>query len=271
MACEHDIPRQPGETILEVKNLSFSYHVHTPVLKQINMHIPAGQICGLFGPNGCGKTTLFRCCMNFLLPSEGEINLLGKPLSSFTPSHLAQHIAYVPQSHQLALSYTVQEMVAMGRSPHIGIIPTLSADDHHIIDHVINKTGLAPLAQRRFSDLSGGQRQLVLVARALAQQAALIFLDEPTSSLDFSNQLLVWEALAPIAKEGVGIFICCHDPNHILWFCDSVVMMNNGSLLGQGDVSSMMTEDNLHTLYGRKIAIKTVEKQSFIYFDRQTA
>lgn len=269
MSCEHDLPKQRGETILEAKDLYFSYGKNSPaILQGVNMQIPAGKICGLFGPNGCGKTTLFRCCLNFLKTTQGAIELFGKPLTSFTPAHLAQHVAYVPQSHQQALPFSVREMVAMGRSPHMGIVPKLSAKDREIIDHVITKIGLTPIAEKSYSDLSGGQRQLVLVARALAQQAALIFLDEPTSSLDFANQLLVWEALLPIAAEGVGIFICCHDPNHILWFCDHVVMMKEGRVIGQGSTPSIMTQENLQTLYGEHVAMKTVDGKSFIYFNR---
>ncbi len=269
MACEHEFKCDVGEPILTTHEISFSYERHQPILKSINMSIPAGKICGLFGPNGSGKSTLFKCCLNFLKPKQGEVRLFNKPLNQFSPAHLAQHIAYVPQEHHQAFPYTVREMVAMGRTPHLRGLPLLTEHDNEIIDHVLKKIGLENIAHQHYANLSGGQRQLVLVARAMAQQASLIFLDEPTSSLDFANQLLVWEALLPIAQEGVGIFICCHDPNHILWFCDDVIIIKEGELLAQGEAKSTLTQTMLQQLYGRKIAMKHFDNQAFIYFDNQ--
>lgn len=273
MACEHHSPLQPGETILSVQELDFSY-AGRPALHKVSMQAAAGRITGLLGPNGSGKTTLFRCCMNFLKPTSGQIELMGKALSSYSPRHLAQHVAYVPQESTLIFPFTVAEVVAMGRTPYKSAWPHSSYTARHAnrhsdkqaVEHVMERVGISHLAHRVYSTLSGGQRQLALVARALAQSTGLIFMDEPTSSLDFNNQLIVWEALLPIAQAGVAIIICCHDPNHILWFCDKAVILHEGRVLADGEPKTVLTPPLLERLYGRAVAVwQNPSGRRFIY------
>jgi len=178
-----------GQTIMTVEDLTFSYK-SKEILSHINLEIKAGVLYGLLGPNGSGKTTLFKCCLNFLKLNSGIIKLNGQPLKNFTTKHFAKHVAYVSQNHQPVFPYLVREMVEMGRTPYRTGIPILNKRDHMAVDHALERMGLTHLAQENFNNLSGGQRQLVLVARALAQEAFLMFLDEPTSSLDFNNQLI---------------------------------------------------------------------------------
>lgn len=249
---------------MSLRNLSFAYGPKE-VLKDVSLDISAGRLMGLLGPNGSGKTTLFKCCLGFLKANGGQISLGGKLLSSYTPRHLAAHVAYVPQEHQPAFPYLVREMAAMGRTPHQGLMPVLSKKDHQVVEHALERVGLRDLAAENYNHLSGGQRQLVLVARALAQEAALMFLDEPTSSLDFSNQLVVWETVRDIAAEGPGVVICCHDPNHILWFCDEVAALKDGRLLATGSVKTTITRDLLEELYDRPINTQTLDSRTFIY------
>lgn len=253
-----------GQTIMTIENLTFSYN-SKEILNHINLDIKAGVLCGLLGPNGSGKTTLFKCCLNFYKPISGVIKLNGQPLNTFTVKHLAKHVAYVPQNTQPVFPFLVREMVQMGRTPHRTYMPVLSKNDHMAVDHALERMGLTDLAKESFNDLSGGQRQLVLVARALAQEAFLMFLDEPTSSLDFNNQLLVWQAIRNLANEGMGIVICCHDPNHILWFCDEVAVLKNGSILKHGSIKDVMTQKLLESLYERHIYITTVNEHTFIH------
>ncbi len=264
MVCDSHRAFAPGRTIMSVSGLSFAYG-KKEVLNGVSLDIAAGRLCGLLGPNGSGKTTLFKCCLGFLKPSRGEIRLGGQPLSAYTTRHLAAHVAYVPQEHQPAFPYLVREMVEMGRTPHRGALPVLSKKDRLAVDHALERVGLRDLAEENYNHLSGGQRQLVLVARALAQEASLMFLDEPTSSLDFSNQLVVWETVRAIAAEGPGVVICCHDPNHILWFCDEVAALKDGRLLAVGEVKSCLTRELLETIYGRPINTETVGQRLFIY------
>jgi iron complex transport system ATP-binding protein len=272
MACESRSPAMPGETVLSIRALNFFYG-NKQTLFDINLDVPAGRITGLLGPNGSGKTTLFRCCLNFLKPSSGRINLFDKPISSFTPAHFARHVAYVPQQHQLIFPFAVREVVEMGRNPHKGPGFSLSRQDREVVDHVMDRVGIAHLGPRPYSTLSGGQRQLALIARALAQSAELILLDEPTSSLDFSNQLTVWETLISIAANNVGIIICCHDPNHILWFCDNSIVLKQGRVQACGTPAQTLTQSLLQDLYGRRISMaeKNDGEQPFIYVDNQRA
>lgn len=263
MACERHNPVPVGQPVLEVEQLSFAY-ADKQILHDVSLVVRAGDLCGLLGPNGSGKTTLFKCCLNFLRASSGAIRVLGKDLSTYTPGHLAQHVAYVPQEHQLAFPFLVKEVVAMGRSPHLGWVPVLSREDWEVVEHTMERVDISHLAAQPYNKLSGGQRQLVLVARALAQSASLLFLDEPTSALDFNNQLTVWEALLPIAAEGVGIVLCCHDPNHILWFCDTMLALKEGRVVAGGAVRSTMNESLLHSLYGRSVSIAGDGEHPFI-------
>jgi len=264
MVCDSHKIFQPGQTIMQVQNISFAYG-RKEVLRDISLNITAGKLLGLLGPNGSGKTTLFKCCLGFLKISSGQIILGDKSLSSYSARHLAAHVAYVPQEHKPAFPFLVREMVEMGRTPHRGALPVLSKSDHRAVDHALDRVGLKDLAGENFNHLSGGQRQLVLVARALAQEASLMFLDEPTSSLDFSNQLTVWETVRDIAAEGLGVVICCHDPNHILWFCDEVAALKEGRLLAVGPAQSTITKSLLEQLYERHINTAEVGSRMFIY------
>ncbi|MDL2307777.1 ABC transporter ATP-binding protein [Desulfovibrio sp. OttesenSCG-928-C06] len=239
-------------------------HHSRPALHGINLEFKAGRLCGLLGPNGSGKTTLFKCCLGFNKPDQGSVELGGRPLREFSQRHLASHLAYVPQEHQATFPFLVREMVEMGRTPHRSGFSGLTEKDRHVVAHALELVGLSELAEENYSRLSGGQRQLVLVARALAQEAFMLFLDEPTSSLDFSNQLVVWETVRDIARQGMGAVICCHDPNHILWFCDEVAVLKHGRLLASGPVKSTITSALLEELYERPVTIADAWGKTFI-------
>jgi iron complex transport system ATP-binding protein len=264
MVCDRRIPFRPAETIMAIRHLSFSYGTRK-ILHDISLDLAAGRLCGLLGPNGSGKTTLFKCGLGFLKTSHGAISLAGRPLQEFTPKRLAGHVAYVPQEHQPAFAYSVRQMVEMGRTPHQGLAPILRRGDRLAVEHALDRLGLAHLAQEPYNQLSGGQRQLVLVARALAQEAFLMFMDEPTSSLDFSNQLIVWDAARTIAAEGIGVVICGHDPNHILWFCDQVAALKEGRLLAHGPPGETLGRELLAELYDRPIEAARAGERTFIY------
>ena len=249
---------------MTVDGVSFAYD-GKPTLRNVSLSFPAGRLTGLLGPNGAGKTTLFKCCLGFLAPDAGEIRLGGLPLAGYSHKHLASHVAYVPQYHHSVFPFTVREMVEMGRHPQRGMWTRSTPHDRAAVTHAIERVGIADLADRKFNQLSGGQRQLVLVARALSQEAALMFLDEPTSSLDFKNQMMVWQTVRAIAGEGVGVVVCCHDPNHIAWFCDNVVAMRDGRVVADGPAGGDITGDLLRELYDRDIRTARVDGKTFIY------
>lgn len=244
------LPPAPVQTLV-VRGLSFSYGT-VPVLRSIDLEVGRGEICGLLGPNGCGKTTLFRCCMGFLHPEDGQVHICGTSIAHLRPSALAHLAAYVPQEHRQPFPFTAKELVLMGRTPHMNGWFTLGKNDDALAREAMERIGIAHLADQVYSRLSGGQRQLVLIARALAQQTPLILLDEPTSALDFSNQLAVWQALRDIASQGVAVLVCCHDPNHILWFCDKAAAMHEGRIIASGAPHTVITQEILQTLYGSR-------------------
>ncbi len=243
------MPETSSVAALEVRSLSFSYG-NAEVLHDVAFQVKPGTICGLFGPNGSGKTTLFRCCLNFLSPASGDILMSGHVTTRMSPALLSRLASYVPQEHRMAFPFPVRDVVRMGRSPRMSGLFRLGQQDERLVEDALKKTGVLHLADTPCNRLSGGQRQLVLIARALAQNAPLMLLDEPTSALDFQNQLEVWNTLRDIARHGYAVLVCCHDPNHILWFCDQVVMLKEGRIIRDGTPGEVMTTRILERLYG---------------------
>ncbi|MFY9262485.1 MAG: ABC transporter ATP-binding protein [Actinomycetaceae bacterium] len=234
--------------MLEAQDLKFSYGDHE-VLKGVDFQVTEGRICGLFGPNGSGKTTLFRCCLG-LLKGQGTIKVGGRRIDSMRQNKLARLVSYVPQSHQPPFPYSVFDVVLMGRTPHMGAgIFRVGKKDNAKAMEAIERLGISDLTEAVFTELSGGQRQLVLIARALAQETPLMLLDEPTSALDFSNQIKLWKLLTEVAASGITVVTCVHDPNHVSWFCDDVVMMHEGKVLAMGETREVFGRKNLNILY----------------------
>ncbi|MBK8044512.1 MAG: ABC transporter ATP-binding protein [Haliscomenobacter sp.] len=231
-------------------NYAFSYGAHE-ILRDITFEAGEGQLCALFGPNGSGKTTLFKCCLNFLQPKSGAIYFGGKPIREMNVSAMAKWAAYVPQEHKAAFPFTVREVALMGRSPHMnGFWGSGNADREKVME-VLSMLNIDHLAHKNYNALSGGQRQLTLIARALAQDTPLIFLDEPTSSLDFKNQLLIWNLLREIAGQGRTVLVCTHDPNHVLWFCEQVIVLGEDRrVASQGPPRRALDQNVLRRLFG---------------------
>ena len=238
-----------AKSALDLQGLSFSYG-NRLVLDDISLNVRPGEICGLLGPNGSGKSTLFRCCMGFLHPQKGQIHVHGASIAHMPPAALASRVAYVPQEHRQPFPFTVREMVLMGRTPHMKGWFCLDKKDMFAAENAMERIGIRQLADQPCNQLSGGQRQLVLIARALAQQTPLILLDEPTSALDFSNQLAVWSILREVAAQGAAILVCCHDPNHILWYCDKAAVIHQGRMAAYGPTSEVINEALLQRIYG---------------------
>lgn len=244
--------------MLQVQDLSFCYGSRQ-VLQGLSFSVQRGELCGLFGPNGSGKTTLFRCCLNFL-SYRGKVMVDGRDVRSLGVGSLAQLIAYVPQEHRPPFPYSVFEVVLMGRTPHMasGVFKISESDQRKALD-ALDRLGIADLANLSYNQLSGGQRQLVLIARALAQETRVIFLDEPTSSLDFNNQVKVWQVMRQIARQGATILACSHDPNHVAWFCDRVVMLHHQRIVAEGKPQDVFEERVLDMLYHGACQVMSVD------------
>lgn len=250
--------------MLVVENLAFSYGAAT-IFSGVNFTVQKGRLCGLFGPNGSGKSTLFKCCLGLLKMGAGRVQIAGQDVASLSAASMARLVAYVPQDHTPPFPFLVREIVLMGRSPHFGGVFGLKKQDWQIAHEAMQKLGIEHLADKVYTKLSGGQRQLVLIARALAQQTPFIMLDEPTSSLDFKNQLLIWKILRDIVTEGTTVFACAHDPNHVLWFCDDLVVINQGKLAASGKARDVLNQGLLQELYGDVCSVGQLSGQQMIY------
>jgi iron complex transport system ATP-binding protein len=241
--------------MLRINELSFAYS-REPVLENISLSVAEGRLCCLLGPNGCGKTTLLKCCLGFIKPQRGRILLNGKCITTFSASRQAKVVAYVPQNHAPAFPYAVRTIVEMGRNPHSGSFGFKSEEHAEHVRRALEITGIEDLENRPYTQLSGGQRQLVLLARAYAQNTPLILLDEPTASLDFKNQMLAWRIIRSFADAGKTILISTHHPNHVLWFADDVAVISGGRLAAFGQASSVVTQEILDEIYQQEAVLE---------------
>ena len=234
--------------MLVVRDLSFSYG-SLAVLRGVSLDAKAGEVCGLFGPNGCGKTTLFRSCLGLLKAHARTLTANGHSVHSLLPAQRSRLMAYVPQEHKPPCPLLVSDVVMLGRTPYLGLLGRATAEDRRIVHDTLTQIGLSDLAERPYDRLSGGQRQLVLIARAVAQRTPIILLDEPASGLDFHNQMLIWGVLRDLAAAGTAVLCCSHDPNHVAWFCDRVVVMQSGVVVAEGHPADALNAETLQQLY----------------------
>jgi iron complex transport system ATP-binding protein len=242
--------------MIQLSDLHFSYGKKT-VLRGISASVEGGTLAALFGPNGCGKTTLFKCCLRLLQVPRGMIRYRGRDAADISTRELSRIAAYVPQDHEPPFPYTVQEIVLMGRSPHMhGGLFGVAGKDKRSSLRALEKVGILDLAESRYDQLSGGQRQLVLIARAIAQETPVLFLDEPTSALDLNNQVRIWRILRTLAYEGITIVACTHEPNHILWYCDRVLVLNRGRILADGPPQCAMTDTTLGAVFPETCSVQ---------------
>ncbi|WP_423792015.1 ABC transporter ATP-binding protein [Methanocaldococcus indicus] len=241
--------------MLTIKNLSAGYG-NTKIIENISFSVKEGEICGIFGPNGAGKSTLLKCIVGFINPISGDILVNNESILKYPPEKKAKIISYVPQEHKPPFPYLAKEVVLMGRTPHISSIFGPKKEDMIKALNAMKTLNIEHLSDKPYTDLSGGQRQLVLLARALAQETKIMVLDEPTSALDFKNQILIFNILKKLSKKGYTILVCVHDPNYILWFCDKVAVINNGKLLDFGNPKKVLNKDILKRLYGNLCKIE---------------
>lgn len=234
--------------LLQVRSLGIG-HGPRRVLSEVSFSLQRGELLCLLGPNGSGKTTLLRTLLGLLPPQSGEVRLLGRPLSEWSRKALARHIGYVPQAHAGLFAFTVLDIVLMGRAAHVGRFAAPSAKDRAIAMQCLETLGIAALAECIYTQVSGGERQLALIARALAQEPALLFMDEPTASLDFGNQLGVLEHLLQLRERGIAILMSTHQPEHALRCADRTALVGEGGLIAVGATANVATVENLARLY----------------------
>lgn len=212
-----------------------------------------GEALALLGPNGGGKTTLLKTLLGLLPPRAGSVALDAKPLSSFSARERARIIAYVPQVHVGTFAFSVETVVLMGRTAHGSLFSRPSAHDIAVAAKMLERLGISHLAERSYTEISGGERQLALLARALAQEPRFIVLDEPTASLDFGNQGKVLNEIEALAKSGLGVLFTTHDPNHALRAAKRAVLLRDGAIVAEGETGRVLTRQNLEALYGAPV------------------
>ena len=240
---------------LATDDLTIGYGRRSPVAAGISIQVGAGEIFCLLGPNGCGKTTLFKTLLGLLPPLAGTVRLDGKRLADLSRTMIARRIAYVPQAHVPAFPYAVIDVVLMGRAARLGLFSQPGREDRQRSQAALEQLGIGELADADYSRLSGGQRQLVLIARALAGEAGFMVMDEPTASLDFGNQALVLNRIRALAARGIGIVLSSHDPDHVFAIGDRAALMRDGAILRQGRVDEVMDTSTLGRVYGMAVDV----------------
>ena len=246
---------------LEVRNLSFSYGSRE-VLHDISLGVEDGEFLSILGSNGVGKSTLFKCMLGLLQNYSGEVLIDGVDTREMSVRELSKHIAYIPQYTSPSFNYSVEDIVLMGTTAGSSAFRTPKAEELERTEKALEKIGIVQLKERCFHHLSGGERQLVIIARALAQNAKILMLDEPTASLDFGNQMLVLKQCRALADEGYTIIQTTHNPEHSYMYSDRIVALKNGSVLASGSPTDVINNEIISTLYGIDVNISSLENDS---------
>lgn len=234
---------------IEVKNLNFSYGEHQ-VLHDISFSVGTGEFLSILGPNGVGKSTLFRCVLGLLSGYTGQVLIDSVDARTFSVREAAKHIAYIPQSSRPIFNYSVFDIVLMGRTAGLSTFRSPAKKDREKCEWALEKVGISQLAQRCFHRLSGGEQQLVLIARALVQDAPCLMLDEPTANLDFGNQLLVLEQARSLAREGYTVIQTTHHPEQSYQYSDRILAIQAGRVYMEGRPGDVLTAETMKALYG---------------------
>jgi iron complex transport system ATP-binding protein len=237
---------------LEVLSLSFRHdNRQREILKSVSFGAPQGALTAILGPNGSGKSTLFRCVVGLWRPSEGQVLVEGRDTRKLSFAERARLFAVVPQDHDPPFPYRVFDVVLMGRASYVGMFSSPKKKDYEAAEEAIALVGIEHIKNEPYTKVSGGERQLTLIARALAQNAPIVILDEPTSHLDFRNQMRVLTTIRSIAKDRkVTVLLTIHDPNLTMLFADFVVVLREGSVVANGIPQQVITEDLIREVYG---------------------
>lgn len=228
------------------------------VVGGVSFSLEGGHVVAVLGPNGVGKTTLFKAVLGLLPLEGGSIEVDGEPASSMGRSEFARALAYVPQSQNVPFAYSVEEAVLMGRAPHLKLLQQPGPEDREIALRAMEEMGIGHLAKKTCTEISGGELQMVAIARALAQQPRYLVMDEPTASLDFGNQAKVLRRVLDLAKGGIGVLLTTHDPEQAFALRADVVLLQRGGRCLTGRYREVLTEETLSQTYGVDVLVRSL-------------
>ncbi|MGP4806331.1 ABC transporter ATP-binding protein [Agrobacterium cavarae] len=251
--------------MLSVRSVTFG-HGKKIVGSDLSLDIEEGQVVALLGANGAGKTTLFRTILGLIPPISGAILLDGTPFHSLSRRDQAIRIAYVPQAYGTTFPFTIRDIVLMGRTAHLGHFEMPGEVDRQIAENALDEIGITALADRPSTEVSGGERQMALIARALAQQASIIVMDEPASSLDYGNQIRLLSRIRHMASKGLSIILSTHNPEHARLVADRVALLHRGTLIGVGAPDVVLTAEAIKRLYGVDVEIEASGRTGSMVF-----
>jgi iron complex transport system ATP-binding protein len=251
---------------VHIEDICFAYDSEM-VLKHLSMDIVPNSICFIMGNNGSGKTTLLKNILGFLTPQQGAIEISGKRVTDIDKQTMSRLVSYVPQAIHLSTDFSVIDYISLGRTPHIGLLNQLTDQDYEVIERISVLLGVDEIYEVPFNKLSGGQKQMVAVARSLIQDTPIIILDEPMSALDIGKQVDLLHVLHELKTEGKTIILTTHNPNHALAMKCDVCFLKQGSLIAYGDSMETISEKRLHEIYGNNISLDCGKKQSFVVFN----
>ncbi len=249
-----------AQPVIQIRDATFRYGKRE-IFSGLDLDVFAGEVLTILGPNGCGKSTLLRCIGGVLALDQGTVRLKGRDIASFEANARARKIGFLFQQHTPAFPFAVLDVVSMGRAPHLGLFGAPSSKDIALAEQALERLGLFHLKDQPYTELSGGERQLVLIARTLVQEAEIILLDEPTSHLDFKNQVLSLRTIGALAEQGITMIMTTHDPNHASLFPGKVVLMNQAGRIETGSASEVLTSGALAATYGIEIAVYTMPRR----------
>ena len=240
---------------LETSNLCCGYAPGSPVVRDISFQVGGGQVCCILGHNGVGKSTLFKTLLRLIPPVSGKVFLDGEDIAGWTPRKMAAAAAYVSQSHTPPFPYLVEEMVMMGRMGRLGPFRQPGEKDRAVVDALQEELDIARRRGKPYTEMWGGERQLVMVAKALAQEPRLLVLDEPTANLDYGNKVLVLDTIQYLASKGICVVFTTHDPEHALLLQAQTLLLLHGAPALFGPAAAVVTEKNLKAAYHATIRV----------------
>ena len=250
---------------LILKGVCFGYREETTVLDSLSLKIEPAKITAILGPNGAGKTTLLNTILGYLKPQTGQVLLDGQNITHYSKRQLSQTIGLVPQAEHFPFNFTTFEYILLGRTPYLDIFSMPQKADYQAAGEIIDLLKIGHLKNRPVEELSGGEQQLVLLARALAQEPKILLLDEPTTHLDLGNTVTILNALKALAKENVTVVFTTHDPQAAVFCADHLVLMKKGNVLSAGSLEEIMTSGSLTQLYGVNIQVEKVQSHRVVF------